>query len=351
MKIIVPCGGRSSRYPNMPPKWMLPDHDGVPMVVRAISGFAVSLDDVIITILREHDERFGACEGIERAFGRKIHTVVLDQQTRSQSETVAETLRRAQIDEPFLVKDSDNSFVLDPVAATYNYVSVASLNDFDHINPRNKSYAQVDHEDIILAIREKRVISDLFSVGGYYFTSPTAFLDVFEELSQVPTVESGELYVSEIITSLAMRGETFKVRRVTQYQDWGTVHEWRRKLEARKLYLVSVDGFLFERGSAHFSPAFEHARPNEHAVNAVRKLTEKGHSLIYLSIRPRELEMMTRNAIISMGLPAGHLIMECGVAQWNLVTSPDTALPFTTSRAVELLANDPNLIEKMDGGQ
>ena len=29
MRIIVPCAGRSSRYPDMAPKWMLPDHEGL----------------------------------------------------------------------------------------------------------------------------------------------------------------------------------------------------------------------------------------------------------------------------------------------------------------------------------
>lgn len=349
MKIIIPCGGRSSRYPNMPPKWMLPDHDGVPMVVRAVEQFDMSPDDLIITILREHEERFAAAAGIERAFGRAITTIILDEQTRSQSETIAETLRRTGITESFLVKDSDNSFALDGVDALYNYVSVASLNDFDHINPRNKSYVQVDQEDILLSIREKRVISDLFAVGGYFFTSPEQFLETFDELSTIPTVSVAELYISEIIACLALRGTIFKARRVHGYQDWGTVHEWRLKLEDRKLYFVSVDGFLFERGSAHFSPGFHDAKPNTNAALVAKQLADSGHAIIYLSIRPKELENMTRAAISALGLPSGHLLMECGVAQWNLVTSPDATLPFTTSRALEIAPDDPNLIEKLIG--
>ena len=349
MKIIIPCGGRSSRYPNMPPKWMLPDHDGVPMVVRAVQGLDTPPDDIIVTVMREHDDKFDACAGIRKAFGRSIEIVVLDEQTQSQSETVALTLRETGLDEPFLVKDSDNHFTLDRPGATYNYVSVASLNDFDQINPRNKSYCRVDQEDIILAIREKRVISDLFSVGGYFFTDPGKFLDTFDELSQAPTVTAGELYISEIIANMALRGEIFKVRRVQNYEDWGTVHEWREKLQERRLFFVAVDGFLFERGSAHFSPAFENAEPNERAVAAVRQLGEAGHAIMYLSIRPAELQEATASAIARLDLPAGNLIMECGVAQWNLVTAPDATLPFSTSRSLELSPDDPNLREKLDG--
>nr|MBP8939592.1 hypothetical protein [Agrobacterium sp.] len=90
MHIIVPCAGRSSRFPDMPPKWMLPDHEGLPMVRRAVAGLGANPDQFIFTILREHDERFKAREGLCAAFGQDVRCVILDQPTRSQSETVAE---------------------------------------------------------------------------------------------------------------------------------------------------------------------------------------------------------------------------------------------------------------------
>src|SRR5262245_13510855 len=95
MKIIVPCAGRSSRFPNMPPKWMLPDYDGVPMVVKAVQGLGVPVEDLIITVLKEHEERFHALEGLRQAFGQKVRGVILEKPTASQSETVFETLIRA----------------------------------------------------------------------------------------------------------------------------------------------------------------------------------------------------------------------------------------------------------------
>ena len=162
---------------------MLPDHDGLPMAVKAVEGLHIPTADLIITLLREHDERFNAVEGLRRAFGDAVHCVVLDHPTASQSETVVETLRRTGLNEPFLVKDSDNYFELTTVEEPYNYVSVASLNDFDQINPRNKSYVQVDQEDIIVNFREKKVISDLFSVGGYFFRQPAEFIAAYDELA------------------------------------------------------------------------------------------------------------------------------------------------------------------------
>jgi hypothetical protein len=348
MKIIVPCAGRSSRFPNMPPKWMLPDHDGLPMVVKAVEGLRVSPDDLIVTMLREHEERFNAIEGLRRAFGRPVQCVVLERPTASQSETVIETLRRTGLNEPFMVKDSDNYFELGTLAEAYNYVSVASLNDFDQINPRNKSYVQVDQEDIIVNFREKKVISDLFSVGGYFFMNPGEFVAAYDELSNAVRATGGELYLSEVIAFMILNGHVFKSRRVDRYQDWGTVYEWRQKLEHRRVFLISVDGFLFERGSRFFSPSFDEVQPNAAAVAAVVKMAEQQHAVVYLSIRPPELEELTRAQIKSQGLPDGPVIFGFGIAQWALVTSAHPSLPFSTSRAYEINPDDPNAIEKLD---
>ena len=81
MKVIVPCCGRSSRYPDMPPKWMLPGHDGRPMLTLAVAGLGITPEDIAVVMLAEHDERFDAAAGVRAAFGEQIRIVILDEQT------------------------------------------------------------------------------------------------------------------------------------------------------------------------------------------------------------------------------------------------------------------------------
>lgn len=347
MKVIVPCAGRSSRFPDMPPKWMLPDHDGEPMVSRAVAGLNMTPDSFVFTILREHDEKFSARAGLCEMFGQEVDCVILEQPTRSQSETVAETLIRREIVGSFLIKDSDNFFRISSLEEQFNYVTVSSLNDYDSINARNKSYVQINQENVITNIREKSVISDLFSVGGYYFAKANDFLEIYSHLSD-SVVHDGELYISEIIAHMILSGSVFKIKRADDYQDWGTVHEWRRELQRRRVHLVSVDGFLFERGSLYFQPIFDQVRPNKEAVAAVRKMADLQHRIVYLSIRPPELEELTRRQLASAGLPNDTIIFGCGVAQWTVVTAPHVTLPFGTSRAFEIDAGDPNMLNKLD---
>jgi hypothetical protein len=347
MKIIVPCAGRSSRFPNMSPKWMLPDHDGRPMVLKAVQGLNVSAQDLIVTILKEHEDKFDAVAGLKHAFGESIRCVILDEPTRSQSETVAETLRQSGIDEPFLIKDSDNYFEIPSLEKNFNYVSVASLNDFSKINPQNKSYVQIDQEDIIINFREKKVISDLFSVGGYYFTDPSEFLKTYEEMQSGNRLSPGELYLSEIIAFMAMNGHVFKARRVSNYEDWGTIHEWREKLERHRVFLVAIDGFLFEQGSHYFSPPFKDVKPHPVPIESVKALVEEGHKIRYLTVRPSELESLTRAQLAKQGLPDAPILFDCDIAQWMIVTAPHPNLPFRTSDSIEMAVDDPNMVEKL----
>ncbi len=91
MKVILPCCGSSSRFPGQPPKWTLPAHDGRPMLCLAIAGLEFSLDDLVVTILREHEANYHITAGLEEAFGRpREDEVILDfQRTGVNRETVA----------------------------------------------------------------------------------------------------------------------------------------------------------------------------------------------------------------------------------------------------------------------
>jgi hypothetical protein len=351
MKVIVPCCGRSSRFPNQPPKWMLPGHDGRPMIALALSKIGVSLDDVVVAILRDHEDRYQVTAGLTATFGRQIRVIIHEQPTKSQAETVALTLQKmatpaGPFSEPFLIKDSDNVFALPKVEEEHNYVCVESLNHFDSINPRNKSYLQVDHKGSVTNIREKVVISDLFNVGGYYFTNPAQFLDMYEKLSANITDWNRELYISDIIGAMILEGVPFRANPVTGYQDWGTVHEWKKALLSRRTYICMLDGFLFERGSEQFHPRFPDVKAHPQAVDALQKLAAAGHTILYLSIRPESLRALTEEQLMRAQAPAGSVMYGCPISSVTLVSAPHATLPFRTAHALELSATDDNLFEK-----
>lgn len=345
--VIVPCCGNSSRYPNDAPKWMLPARDGRPMIALALSKLEVMPEQIVVAVRRDHEEAFGATKGIRSALGEEVTVVILEQPTRSQAETVLRTLEVAGRAGGFLVKDSDNQFALTGITEPVNYICVDSLNNHDAINPRNKSYVQVDHRGIVNNIREKEVISDLFSVGGYYFSNAEQFITYFDRLREGSASWSGELYISDVIASMILDDIPFRTRSVEHYRDWGTIREWKDELQSTKVLLVSLDGVVFTRGSQHFRPTFAEVSAIESSAQLLRQASAEGHAILYLSIRDKELAELTYHQLAEANLPDGNVVFGCPVAPWLLVTAPDSTLPFSTSDAVEVSPDDPHLFGKV----
>jgi hypothetical protein len=317
------------------------------MVTLSVSKLNIPYSDLIITILKEHEEKFSIKKGLESAFGCPVAMQILGKPTRSQSETVARTLELTSLKEPFFVKDSDNIFSANSLGEEYNYVCVESLNNFDSINPRNKSYLQIGHNDMIVNIKEKTVISDLFSVGGYYFCDPAQFMEFYYKLSDKKQEWDREIYISDVIGAMILGGIPFRIKRVSEYQDWGTVHEWRNALMSRKTYFVFLDGFVFQRGSMYFHPTFKDVQVIPEVVEVLKKIADNGHRIIYLSIRPQILATITKEQIIDAGLPIGQIVFDVPFGQSIFVTSPDPCMPFQVGKALELEPRDIHLEEKL----
>ena len=115
--LIVPMSGKSSRFPNMKPKWMLthPMKNRF-MVMNAISGINLDFFDAIYFIcLSEHEIKYGFskgfCEELEECgIENKSKIIFLDNQTSSQSETVYNAIKLENIEGFIFIKDSDGYY-------------------------------------------------------------------------------------------------------------------------------------------------------------------------------------------------------------------------------------------------
>jgi hypothetical protein len=147
---------------------------------------------------------------------------------------------------------------------------------------------------------------------------------------------------------MILDGIPFRARQITGYQDWGTIHEWRKALLGRRVFFAQLDGFVFERGSEFFAPLYADVQPNAEAVAALKKLAEQGHTIVYLSMRPPALAELTSRQLAAQGLP-GQVIHGVPSSSWTLLTAPHPTLPFQTGHAMELDAGDENLLSKILG--
>ncbi|EGQ9189864.1 hypothetical protein F7J78_19165, partial [Vibrio cholerae] len=219
--LILPVAGRSSRFPNMRPKWLLTMPDGKLMIEKSIEKLDLSVfDKVVIVCLQEHLEKYTTAEMVIESFTSSTsivpELVILKEPTSSQSETIYQAVKQGNIEGSIFIKDCDNVFSCQP--EPINSVMAIDLNKIDLVDAKNKSYIEVDSLGRISNIVEKEVISNYFCCGGYSFVSASDFCNVFESISS-----KKEVYISHVIYKMLMSNEEFLKKSADEYIDWGTL--------------------------------------------------------------------------------------------------------------------------------
>ncbi|WP_071147471.1 glycosyltransferase family protein [Bacteroides ihuae] len=216
--LIVPIAAEKQEYASQLPPMFALNKEGVLLCVKAIMGLDLTqFDAIYFTILRSHDERYCLCELLNLQFRRlgldKARVVVLDKPTRSQPETIYQTVILMNISGSIFVKDADCYFAGEILSQ--NGVAIYPLEKLELVNPQNKSYVAVDDMFYVTNIIEKKIISHYFNAGGYCFEDASVFLKYFERLS----VGKG-LYLSHIVYAMLLDKLIFRPFQVTSYIDF-----------------------------------------------------------------------------------------------------------------------------------
>ena len=92
--LILPCAGRSSRFPNLRPKWMLTYPDGELMIHKTSKGlYHKKITRTIITVVKEHCDKYES-DIIAKQAVPNAEICILPEFTKSQSDTVAQTIKK-----------------------------------------------------------------------------------------------------------------------------------------------------------------------------------------------------------------------------------------------------------------
>ena len=344
MNLIIPAAGKSSRFPNLRPKWLLTHPDGNLMVVAAIKGLNLEkVENVYLTILEEHLHQYASIEGIFAAF-KEVGVVpkiyVLKQPTESQPETVYRTIIDNDIEGPIFIKDVDNFFVADLEEG--NYVCTCDLNDLQSVNASNKSYVSLNDMDLIDNIVEKRIISSNFCVGGYSFLKAEQFVEYYEKMEQ-----DDSLYISHIIFNMILDNTLFSSKEISDYCDWGTLEEWRKYKSDFMTIFLDIDGVLFKNSSRFFSPRWGFSRPLNKNIEFINKIynTGKIHLVLTTSRKRKESYDNTIRQLEGFGVQYDNIIFDLPHCKRVLVNDFSDSNSYRSCDSVNVI-RDSETLEK-----
>ncbi|MBZ7939778.1 hypothetical protein H2277_08365, partial [Campylobacter sp. W0014] len=346
MNLILPVAGKSSRFPNMKPKWLLTHPNGNLMIIEAIKGLPLSQFKTIYVIcLKEHSDKYNLKNILIQQFDvlkckDKLKLIMLDQETKSQPETVYKGIKKANITGQIYIKDSDNFFIEENF--TGNFISTFDLNEMDLINAKNKSYVCLDEQNIVVNIIEKKIISSMFNVGGYGFEEAEVFCNFFEKLK-----DFNNLYISHIIYSMMLEGIVFRASKVKDYIDWGTIEEWNRFKDNFATLFVDIDGTLVHSSSEFFSPMWGETLKIKENVDILNRLYDTGRiNIVLTTSRSLSYERVTKDQLKREGIKYHQIIFGLYHAKRIIINDYASTNPYKSCDCVNL-KRDSNELKDM----
>ena len=345
MIIIIPAAGKSSRFSNVKPKPFLTNPNGNLMLLDCIMGLdLVNVEKIIVTLLKEHIQKY--CQNdisyIKRAMNKiniPVEICILDEPTSSQCETIKQTIIKCNIKTSILIKDVDNKFVIQDFNTETNGVCFLNLNENKDIkNLCGKSYIEMKNNKIINIV-EKKIISDEFCVGGYFFKNSLDYLNTY---SKIKNNFRREIFTSDIIYDLILnQNKTFFGFKVINYLDWGTYEDWISYKESFKTIFCDIDGVLFENCGEFTNPSWGFANPIIQNIEHIKKLQDTQNiQLILTTARKEKYREVTITQLEKYNVQYNQLVMNLFHCKRFLINDFSTTNPFPSSVSINLKRND-----------
>lgn len=305
--------GRSSRFPNSRPKWMLSHPTSKTyMVLESISGINLDFfDKIIFVMVKNHVEKYDILPFFREELKKlniyhKSEICILDDWTKSQSETVAQAIIKYDIKGFIFIKDCDSYFKIE-INETNNMVSYFDLHNMKYINAISKSYIDMDSNSKITNIVEKKIISTYFNVGGYGFQKAEEFLFYFEKINS----NFSECYISNVIYEMMLSGINFEGVSTFNYIDWGTIEDWENYTKQFKTLFVDLDGTLVQNSSHLVPPKIGSGYSLQKNIDTLNKLHKEGKTFIVITTsRPSEFYNDTVAELSAKNISYDKLIMD-----------------------------------------
>lgn len=216
--LIIPIAAYCPEYEYTMPFVFGLNKDGYSLCVESVQYLDISkFDTIYFTTLKKFDEKYSVGELLKLQFKRlnwtKAKVVLLHEITSSQPETVYETIKSENINGSIYIKDADCTFASE--VSQQNRIATYQLEKLNWVDPRHKSYVDIDDGYYVTNIIEKRIISHNFCAGGYSFENVDDFCHYYEIMKD----EHG-LYLSHIIYAMLLDRYIFRPQNVTNYKDF-----------------------------------------------------------------------------------------------------------------------------------
>lgn len=251
MNIILPIGGKGERFFKegyLKPKPLIPVFSKT-MIETVIDNLTFVKEDNIFIIYQKDLDNFGFRDLIESKYPF-IHLIKMDHYTKGAVETLAIGIQKI-IDtfdhhKKTLLLDCD-TFYTEDVCSIFRAAQDNTVFYTKNTNPNPiYSYIELDQDQVILNIAEKRKISDNANTGAYAFTDIYRLYKLCNYVLDNNITFNNEPYTSCVIGVFLEQGFKFKGYELdaSKVFSLGTPKELTNYMENTHAFLFDLDGTL-----------------------------------------------------------------------------------------------------------
>lgn len=224
MNVLIPMAGAGSRFAAAGytfPKPLI-EVRGKPMIQVVIENINVEANYHFI-VQAEHEEKYGVSSMLNQIIpGCTVHL------TQGMTEGAACTtlLAREYIDNdsPLLIANSDQFVEWNSNEVLYGFAADgvdAGIVTFEATHPK-WSYAKLDENGFVSEVAEKRVISNLATVGIYYWKRGSDYVRYADQMIAKNIRVNGEFYVAPVFNEAIADGKKIRATSITGMHGIGT---------------------------------------------------------------------------------------------------------------------------------
>lgn len=241
LDIVIPMAGRGSRFVQAGYKLPKPliDVNGRPMIARVIENLRPHIPHRFIFLAqKDHVIDHGIREALIDWAGKNSICIEVDGVTEGAACTVLLARRVLSQENDLLIANSDQ-LVDVSVDDFIKWARTEGLDGaimvFEDSDPK-WSFAAIDKNGFVIKVAEKKPISNLATVGIYYFSPGTSFVRSADQMIAKEIRTNNEFYVCPVYNEMIQSGAKVKTWTIAKrdMHGLGTPEDLKKYLEILK---------------------------------------------------------------------------------------------------------------------
>jgi len=236
MNVLIPMAGHGSRFAQAGytfPKPLI-EVNGKPMIQVVVENLNIEAHYIFI-VQKEHYETY-QLKYMLNMIAPGCDIVQVDGVTEGAACTTLLAKELINNDAPLVIANSDQYVEWNSNECLYAFSLDqidAGILTFKSVHPK-WSYARIDERGFVAEVAEKKVISDLATVGIYYWKRGADYVKYAEQMIQKNIRTNNEFYVCPVFNQAIADGKLVRVKNIERMWGIGTPEDLKTYLEHHK---------------------------------------------------------------------------------------------------------------------